>query len=81
MKTNVIYDGCNPWYLENEIKPNRYVWHVTYRSVNRSFLAIPGDFSLREKIRREGLVYNKNWALFAHNELVKPEYKIGRAHV
>jgi hypothetical protein len=74
MKTFTINDGSNPWNLTTVINPQRYVWHITYRSIQKSFRAIPGDFTLREKIRKEGLIYKKDWAVFAHNGLVKPEF-------
>lgn len=74
MKTFTINDGSNPWNLTTVINPKRYVWHTTYRSLKRSFTAIPGDFTLREKIRKEGLIYKVDWAVFAHNGLVKPEF-------
>ena len=74
MKTITINDGNNPWNLTTVINPKRYVWHTSYRSLERSFRAKPGDFSLREKIRKEGLIYRKDWAVFAHNGLVKPEF-------
>ena len=74
MKTFTILNGSTPWNLTKVINPKRYVWHTSYRSLKRTFTAIPGDFTLREKIRKEGLVYKKEWAVFAHNGLVKPEY-------
>lgn len=74
MKPITILSGNIPWNLTTVINPKRYVWHISYRSVQRSFKAIPGDFSLREKIRKEGLIYRKDWAVFAHNGLVKPEF-------
>ena len=74
MKTFTINDGRNPWNLTTVINPKRYVWHISYRGLERSFRAKHGDFSLREKIRKEGLMYRKDWAVFAHNGLVKPEF-------
>ena len=74
MEKLTILSGSTPWNLTKVINPQRYVWHISYRSVQRSFRAIPGDFSLREKIRKEGLIYKKDWAVFAHNGLVKPEF-------
>lgn len=74
MKTTTIMRGDTPWNLEKVLTPQRYVWHTTYRSLKRTFTAIPGDFTLREKIRKEGLIYKEAWAVFAHNGLVKPEY-------
>ena len=72
MKT--INDGRTLWNLETPITPQRFVWHVSYRSLEKGFLATPGDFSMRKKIRKEGLIYREDWAVFAHNGLVKPEY-------
>jgi hypothetical protein len=72
MKT--INDGRTLWNLETPINPQRFVWHVSYRSLEKGFLATQGDFSMRKKIRKEGLIYREDWAVFAHNGLVKPEY-------
>jgi hypothetical protein len=74
MKTTTIMHGDTPWNLEKVLTPQRYVWHTSYRDLKRSHRPPDSDFGLREKIRREGLICRENWAVFANNGLIKPEF-------
>jgi hypothetical protein len=80
MKT--ITGKCeNPWYLrtgkkwdlKTEIKPARYVWHVTHKDIGRFERHRLNNFELREQIRAEGLICRSDWAVFANNGLGKAQ--------
>lgn len=61
------------WNLETEIKPERYVWHVSHRDIGRHERPELNNFELREKIREEGLICRDDWAVFANNGLGKAQ--------
>ena len=76
MKNLTIKDGSSQWNLEKVLKTNRYLWHTSYRDLRHSHYPPAGDFGLRKKILKEGLICNDldKWAIFANNGLSKPQF-------